>query len=91
MLDPGFPAITLRDSIERPEALDAGSIMTTGLDADEVERAVSIALTDGAVTSSVPTGYEITDTSNRVVRFILSTAGRQHHWAGIRSSAHRRC
>jgi UDP-N-acetylglucosamine 2-epimerase (non-hydrolysing) len=81
----GFPALTLRDSIERPEALEAGSIMTTGLDADEVERAVSIALTDGAVTSSVPTGYEITDTSNRVVRFILSTAGRQHHWAGIRS------
>ena len=29
----GFPAITLRDSIERPEALDTGSIMMTGLDA----------------------------------------------------------
>ena len=28
----GFPAVTLRDSIERPEALDAGSIMMTGLD-----------------------------------------------------------
>ncbi len=28
----GFPAITLRDSIERPEALDSGSIIMTGLD-----------------------------------------------------------
>ena len=28
----GFPAVTLRDSIERPEALDAGSIIMTGLD-----------------------------------------------------------
>ena len=28
----GFPAITLRESIERPEALDAGSIVMTGLD-----------------------------------------------------------
>ena len=28
----GFPAVTLRDSIERPEALDAGAIIMTGLD-----------------------------------------------------------
>ena len=27
----GFPAVTLRDSIERPEALDTGGIMMTGL------------------------------------------------------------
>jgi hypothetical protein len=29
----GFPAVTLRDSIERPEALDTGAIIMTGLDA----------------------------------------------------------
>lgn len=80
----GFPAVTLRDSIERPEALDTGSIMMTGLDPDDVERAVRVALDDGPVTSSMPAGYEIGDTSNRVVRFILSTAGRHHQWAGIR-------
>jgi UDP-N-acetylglucosamine 2-epimerase len=80
----GFPAVTLRDSIERPEALDTGSIMMTGLDPDDVERAVRVALDDGPVTSSMPAGYEIDDTSNRVVRFILSTAGRHHQWAGIR-------
>jgi UDP-N-acetylglucosamine 2-epimerase len=28
----GFPAMTLRDSIERPEALDTGGIIMTGLD-----------------------------------------------------------
>lgn len=80
----GFPAVTLRDSIERPEALDTGSIMMTGLDPDDVERAVRVALDDGPVASSMPSGYEIGDTSNRVVRFILSTAGRHHQWAGIR-------
>lgn len=80
----GFPAVTLRDSIERPEALDTGSIVMTGLDPDDVERAVRIALDDGPVTSSVPAGYEIGDTSNRVVRFIASTAPRHHTWAGIR-------
>jgi UDP-N-acetylglucosamine 2-epimerase (non-hydrolysing) len=80
----GFPAVTLRDSIERPEALDSGSIMMTGLEADDVERAVTIAMADGPVTSSMPAGYEVTDTSNRVVRFIVSTASRHHSWAGIR-------
>lgn len=80
----GFPAVTLRDSIERPEALDTGSIMMTGLDAEDVERAVAVAVTDGPVTTSIPAGYEVTDTSNRVVRFIFSTASRHHAWAGIR-------
>lgn len=80
----GFPAITLRDSIERPEALDSGSIMMTGLDEDDVLRAVGIAIESGPVVTSHPSGYEIADTSNRVVRFISSTARRHHTWAGIR-------
>lgn len=80
----GFSAITLRDSIERPEALDSGSIIMTGLDADDVVRAVRIAIADGPMTSSPPADYEINDTSTRVVRFISSTAGRHHQWAGLR-------
>jgi UDP-N-acetyl-L-fucosamine synthase len=81
----GFPAITLRDSIERPEALDAGTIMMTGLDADDLRRAIGVALADGPEMSSMPSGYDVTNTSNRVVRFILSTATRHHNWAGIRT------
>lgn len=80
----GFPAITLRDSIERPEALDSGSIIMTGLNINDVVRAVGMAIADGPVVSSHPAGYEINDTSNRVVRFIASTAGRHAQWAGIR-------
>lgn len=80
----GFPAITLRDSIERPEALDSGSIVMTGLAVNDVVRGVGIAMADGAVLSSQPAGYEVDDTSNRVVRFISSTAFRHHAWAGIR-------
>jgi UDP-N-acetylglucosamine 2-epimerase (non-hydrolysing) len=80
----GFPAITMRESIERPEALDSGSIMMTGLNADDVELAVTISMNDGPVISSMPVGYEIRDTSDRVVRFIVSTASRHHAWAGLR-------
>jgi UDP-N-acetylglucosamine 2-epimerase len=82
----GFPAITLRDSIERPEALDTGSIIMTGLDVADVVAAVAVVLADGAGTTTLPAGYEVTDTSTRVVRFILSTASRHHAWAGIRAA-----
>ena len=78
----GFPAVTLRDAIERPEALDAGSIMMTGLDPEDVVRAISL-VTEGG-TDSMPEGYDVTDTSARVVRYLLSTASRHHAWAGIR-------
>ena len=81
----GFPAITIRDSIERPEALDSGAIMMTGLEVEDVVRSVGMAMTEGRITSSYPAGYEVNDTSNRVVRFISSTAGRHHDWAGIRA------
>ena len=80
----GFPAITLRDSIERPEALDSGSIIMTGLNVADVVRGVRIAMQEGSVSSSSPAGYEVRDTSNRAVRFISSTAGRHHQWAGLR-------
>lgn len=80
----GFAAVTLRDSIERPEALDSGSIVMTGLDVADVILGVAIALADGPITSSQPKGYEVGDTSQRVVRFIASTAGKHHGWAGIR-------
>lgn len=82
----GFPAITMRESIERPEALDSGSIIMTGVNRDDVSRAVRVAMADGAVSTSIPSAYEVTDTSNRVVRFILSTASRLHAWSGIRDA-----
>jgi len=84
----GFAAITLRDSIERPEALDAGTISMTGLDADDVVRAVSVVKglsKEQLVARSVPAGYEIADASSRAVNFILSTAKRHHQWAGLRT------
>lgn len=80
----GFPAVTLRDSIERPEALDTGAIVMTGLDADDVLAAVALQIACRDEERILPAGYEIADTSARVARFILSTAGRHAHWAGLR-------
>ncbi|QKE85631.1 UDP-N-acetylglucosamine 2-epimerase (non-hydrolyzing) [Arthrobacter sp. NEB 688] len=84
----GFPAVTLRDSIERPEALDTGGILMTGLDAHDVVEAVAVAMASGHTRDGVghltPDDYLIDNTSERTVNFILSTARRHHAWAGIR-------
>lgn len=84
----GFPAVTLRDSIERPEALDTGGIMMTGLNPEDVVAAVQVAMSNDyprdAVSHLTPSDYLIGNTSERTVKFILSTARRHHQWEGIR-------
>ncbi|WBB52084.1 UDP-N-acetylglucosamine 2-epimerase (non-hydrolyzing) [Verrucosispora sp. WMMD573] len=81
----GFAAVTLRESIERPEALDAGGIIMTGLEPWGVIEAIGATL-DQVSADGVPcpADYRIPDTSRRVVDFILSTVRRHHDWAGIR-------
>ncbi|MFI2711458.1 non-hydrolyzing UDP-N-acetylglucosamine 2-epimerase [Micromonospora sp. NPDC018662] len=80
-----FPAVTLRESIERPEALDVGGIIMTGLDPAGVVEAVRVTVdqvrADGV---PCPADYQVRDTSRRVVDFVLSTVRRHHDWAGIR-------
>lgn len=69
----GFPAVTMRDFIERPEALDAGSIITAGVSAENVLRAVAVRLAAEAEEFvSVPAGYEVSNTAWRVTSFIFS-------------------
>ena len=87
----GFPAVTLRDSIERPEALDTGGILMTGLHAEDAVAAVGVAMkaghTRGSISHLTPEDYLIDNTSERAVNFILSTARRHHAWAGIRGTS----
>jgi UDP-N-acetylglucosamine 2-epimerase len=82
----GFPAVTLRDAIERPEAVDAGAIVLAGVEPDNVLRAVAFVLgqRESGGVRALPAGYEVDDTSSRVVAFIHSTATRHHERAGIR-------
>ena len=84
----GFPAVTLRDSIERSETLDTGGIIMTGLDADDVVAAVGVAMgaghRRGGISLRTPGDYLIENCSERVTNFILSTANRHRQWAGLR-------
>lgn len=81
----GFPAVTLRDSIERPEAIDAGAIITVGVNADSILAGCAAVLAGGSLTQfETPAEYRISDTSSRVLKFILSTAWTHELRAGIR-------
>jgi UDP-N-acetylglucosamine 2-epimerase (non-hydrolysing) len=79
----GFKAITIRDSIERPEAIEAGTIILSGIDPISVLSAMEMALLLDSHTS-IPTEYLIGDTSLRVVKFIQSTLPQFKFWTGVR-------
>jgi UDP-N-acetylglucosamine 2-epimerase len=87
----GFPAVTLRDDIERPEALDSGHIITAGVTAESLIDAVEMVLDfgDHAAGTPVPQGYEVADTSRRVVSYIRSKTHTHHARLGIRRVADR--
>lgn len=82
----GFPAVALRDAIERPEALDTGATITAGIDPATVLDAtlMTLAQHDALGAPSPPADYCVTDTSRRVLNFIRSTAATHHARRGIR-------
>lgn len=84
----GFAAVTLRDFIERPESLDTGGIVTSGLHMESIIDAIDMTLQQTSEEGFVhpPADYQIADTSRRVVNFIRSTAHSHHQRAGLRQT-----
>ena len=85
----GFPAISPRDAIERPEALDVGCILITGVDRLNIVNGVAFAVERFAnmrqIGIPVPEDYCVTNTSDRVAALILGTAKLSNQWDGIRN------
>lgn len=82
----GFPAVTIRDAIERPESIDTGSIITTGLHPDDVRDGVAITIRqhEGQGPAQAPDDYSVTDSSRRVINFLRSTASTHFMRTGLR-------
>lgn len=78
----GFKAVSLRDSTERPEALEMGVLTLSGIEGLKVIEAVNHVRKLSVV--GVPEGYLVENFSDRVVGFILSTASQYFDWKGIR-------
>lgn len=81
-----FPAVTIRQALERPEAMDAGTIILTGLDPDIVLESVKLVIqefeTTGGYTKICPE-YQVANTAWRVLKLILGTAHLNNRWNGI--------
>jgi UDP-N-acetylglucosamine 2-epimerase (non-hydrolysing) len=78
-----FPAVTLRDSMERPEALEVGSIILTGLNADNLVRSISLERSlDRPM--PFPEGYDSRVFSLKVLGFLFSTCTLAGDWKGLR-------
>jgi len=81
----GFPAVTLRDAIERPEAEDTGAIVLSGVRTDSIRRACSYVLSQPQGIVVTPVDYQVHDTSHRVVAAILSLTPTHHERFGLRA------
>lgn len=68
----GFPAVSIRTSTERPEAIDAGTIVLGGITTDQVLNAIEISRGLFDENIELPREYEVTNTSARVIKAIQS-------------------
>ncbi len=80
----GFKAITIRNSMERPEALEAGSIVMSGIKKQGVIESIAV-IESSPASKSPPSEYLISDTSTRVINFITSTIHQHRFWSGLRN------
>lgn len=82
-----FPAITIRQALERPEAMDAGTIVLTGLDPEIVLDSIELVLAEfeanGGKYDKICPEYQVSNTSWRVLKLILGTAHLANRWNGI--------
>jgi len=70
-----FPAITIRQAHERPEGMDEGTLIMSGLNPDKVVaavRTVTAQYVHGQRVFKTPTDYQVDNVSQKVVRIIVS-------------------
>lgn len=80
-----FPAITIRNAMERPEALDSGSIILTGINTETIIDSINLVVDEKKHQYQIapPIEYTIKNTSWRTVKLILGTAKLSNKWSGI--------
>ncbi|MDA3616418.1 non-hydrolyzing UDP-N-acetylglucosamine 2-epimerase [Polluticaenibacter yanchengensis] len=68
----GFPAVSIRTSTERPEAIDAGTIILGGISKEEILNSIEISKGLFKDNIKLPFEYEVVNTSDRVIKAIQS-------------------
>lgn len=70
-----FPAITIRQAHERPEGMDEGTLIMSGLDPIHVLDAIAVVMehyADGGRPFRLLTDYDVDNVSRKVLRIIMS-------------------
>jgi len=83
-----FPAISIRQSMERPEAQDAGTIILSGLNPDIVLNSIQSIIEEFDIQKDyphIPDEYKIQNTSWRVLKLIMGNSKLSNLWMGINS------
>lgn len=85
-----FPAISLRQSMERPEAQDSGSIILTGFNPNIVLDSVRLSIDEQKYgrRTHIPVDYSINNTSWRVLKIIIGNTHLSNLWQGVVSNSH---
>ena len=83
-----FPAISLRQSMERPEAQDTGTIILTGFDPEIILNSINTVIEEKELGNyqEIPFEYQIKNTSWRVLKLIMGNAKLSNKWWGINES-----
>ncbi|RME59717.1 UDP-N-acetylglucosamine 2-epimerase (non-hydrolyzing), partial [Candidatus Parcubacteria bacterium] len=68
----GFPAVTIREMHERPEGMDSGVLIMSGLDRDSVVQAVHSVTRQSCPAASVSDYANAGSVSRKVLNAILS-------------------
>jgi UDP-N-acetylglucosamine 2-epimerase len=80
-----FPAISLRNSMERPEAQDTGTIILTGFNPKVVMDSIDLVIKEHkkSVFKTIAPDYLVENTYWRVLKLIMGLSGLSNRWQGI--------
>ena len=69
-----LPAITIREAHERPEGMDEGTLIMSGLNKDRIVESIKIVTTQHSIKRSmkIVKDYDVDNVSKKVLRIILS-------------------
>ncbi len=68
----GFPAITIRNNHERPEGMDAGTLIMSGLKSEHVIDSIEITINKGVLSNSDIPEYKNINVSNQIIKIVMS-------------------